>query len=183
MILDDSDRFPLTGLVSLSAILPITWEGPSGCSIGMARCSCLSHTWVVTLPEVPRSLLKKLQWPHHLSWLWTTLSCVASRLIPATGQALPGCTSHACWRDPTREAFWYLPRDCDLSGESILCTHSRGILIFAVGLLPISLVHSLCPLKRHTDICCGIATYNASPFIVPTEEAYWYLLWDCYLYR
>ena len=59
-------------------------------------------------------------------------------------------------------------------------SHSRGILILAVGLLPISLVHSLRPLKRHSDICRGIAAYIASSFTTPTQEAYWYLPWYCY---
>ena len=156
------------------------WQGPSGCSIGAARCCSLSHTWAVTLPEVAPSLLKNLKWPHNLSGIWTTLSYAASRLRPATGQALPGRTSLVCRRVPTQDAFWYLPRNCDLLGEAVHCAHSRGILIFAVGLLPISIVHSLCPLKRHTDICCGIATYIASPCTVPTQETYWYLLWYCY---
>ena len=61
--------------------------------------------------------------------------------------------------------------------------HIRGILIFAVGLLPISRVHSLRPLKRHSDICCGIAAYIACSLSMPTQEAFWYLPWDCYLYR
>ena len=72
---------------------------------------------------------------------------------------------------PTHEAYWYLPWDCYLSHAHSLCplkrhtdtcpgisrSHSRGILILAVGLLPIT-----CPL------------------IVPTQEAYWYLPWYCY---
>ena len=37
------------------------------------------------------------------------------------------------------------------------------------------------PLKIHTDICRGIATCYTRPFIVPTQEAYWHLPWDCYL--
>ena len=114
---------------------------------------------------------------HRISDAWLHTSCVLKRshsrgiLLLALG-----------YRDPTQKAYWYLLWDRYTSHTSIHCTHSRGILIFAVGLLPISLVHSLCPLKRHTDICCGTATYIASPFIVPTQEAYWYLLWDCCLY-
>ena len=49
-------------------------------------------------------------------------------------------------------------------------SHSRGILIFAVGLLLISLLHSLCPLKRHSDICCGTATYIASHSLRPLKR-------------
>ena len=36
------------------------------------------------------------------------------------------------------------------------------------------------PLKRHTDTCSGITTYIAHPLLVPPQEAYWYLPWDCY---
>ena len=60
---------------------------------------------------------------------------------------------------PTQGACWYLPWDCYLLRASIHCSHSRVILILAVGLLPIVHVHSLFPLKRrHSD-----------------------LSWDCYL--
>ena len=72
---------------------------------------------------------------------------------------------------------WYL------YSESIHCAHSRGILILPVGPLPISRIHSLCPLKRHFDTCRGTSTYIANPFIVPTQEEFWYLPWDYYLYR
>ena len=89
-------------------------------------------------------------------------TCAASRLATATGQALPGRTSHACRRHPT---------------------HLRCILILAVGLLPIARFHSLRPLKRHSHICCMIAISSARPFIVPTQEAFWHLPCVCYLYR
>ena len=142
MVLDHSERFPLTGLVSLSA-------------------RSLTHSWSLTLPEVALSLLKKLKWLHHLSGLWTIL--------------------HLCWKQVDNchrpsVAWPHIP--CMLK-----TSHSRGILIFAVGLLPISHAHSLRPLKRHTDTCCGIATYIAHPLTTPTQEAFWYLPWDCYLYR
>ena len=39
------------------------------------------------------------------------------------------------------------------------------------------------PLKRHTDTCCGIATYIARPLVVPTQEEYWYLPWHCCPYH
>ena len=139
-ILDHSERFPLTGLVNLSAILPITWEGPSGCSIVVACCSSLSHTWAVTLPEVAPSLLKKA--PHHLSGVWTTL--------------------HPWWK---QVGNWH---GSSVAWPHITCvlktSHSRGILIFAVGLLPISQVHSLSPLKRHSDNCCGTIHPSAANF-------------------
>ena len=156
MVFDHSERFPLTGLLSLSAILPTTWEGPSGCTIGVACSSSLSHTWAVILSEVASSLLKKLKWPHHLSGLWTTL--------------------HLCWKQldnchGSSVAWPHIP--CVLK-----TSHSRGILIFAMGLLPISRVHSLRVLKRHSDIYRGIATYIASPLTTPTQEAFWYLPWD-----
>ena len=60
--------------------------GLPGRAIGMARCSSLSHTWVVTLPEFVPSLLKKAKVASPLEWaLDNFLSCAASRLIPATG--------------------------------------------------------------------------------------------------
>ena len=62
------------------------------------------------------------------------------------------------YRDPTQEAYWYLPWDCYLYCTPTHCAHSRGILILAMGLLPIT-----CPL------------------IVPTQEAFWCFPWDCYL--
>ena len=139
------------------AILPITWEGHFRCSIGVERCSSLSHTWAVTLPEVTPSLLKKLKWPYHLSWLWTTLHLWWKQLDNCHGLSV---------------AWPHIP--C-----VVKTSYSRGILIFAVGLLPISRFHSLRPLKRHSDICCGIATYVTSPLTMPTQEAFWYLPWDC----
>ena len=66
---------------------------------------------------------------------------------------MPGRTSHACWRDPTQEAFWHLLWDINN------------------------------PLKRHTDICRGIAVSYAYPLVVSNQEAHWYLSWDYYLYR
>ena len=50
--------------------------------------------------------------------------------------------------------------------------HSRGILILSLGYWD--------PTQRHTDICRWIATHCMHPFIVPTQEAYWYLPWYCY---
>ena len=88
VVLDHSERFPLTGLESLSASLLATWEGPAGWSIGAARCSSLTHSWLETLPEVALSLLKELKWLHYLSGLWTTLACAKSRLITATGKSV-----------------------------------------------------------------------------------------------
>ena len=125
------------------------WEGPSGCAIRVARCSSLSHTWAVTLPEVAPSLLKKLKWPHHLSELWTTLSCAASR--------------------------WYLPQV-----KRRLAAHPMR-----AEEIPLKRHSDTCPgisrsHSRHTDICCGIAMHYMHPFIVPTQEAYWYLPWYCY---
>ena len=73
-----------------------------------------------------------------------------------------------------------LKRHSDIC-PGISTSHSRGILIFGMGLLPITHVHSLCPLKRHTDICRGIATYYAHPFSVPTQDAFWYLPRTCYI--
>ena len=46
-------------------------------------------------------------------------------------------------------------------------SHSRGIQILAIGLLPILYAHSLCPLKRHTDTHRGIAAY-----LTPTHCAH-----------
>ena len=57
----------------------------------MARLQFSLLLWLETLLEVVPSLLQKLKWLHHLSGPGI-LSCAASRLITATGQALPGCT-------------------------------------------------------------------------------------------
>ena len=81
---------------------------------------------------------------------------------------------------PTQDSYWCLLWDCYLKCTPTSCAHSRGILILGVGLLPISYAHSLCPLKRHTDTCRGIAAHIARPLIVPTQDAYWYLPWYCY---
>ena len=81
-------------------------------------------------------------------------TCAESRLITATGQALPGRTSYACWRHPTQEAFWYLPSDCDLQRESIHHAHSRGILNLAMELILIlSLAHSTSHSRGSTVSC------------------------------
>ena len=109
----------------------------------------------------------------------------------------------------TQEVYWYLPCDIEIPlkrhtdtcpgisrshsrGILILavgllpyraathCAHSRSILMFAVGLLLTLHDHSLCPLKRHTDSCRGIAAHIARPLVAPTQEAYWYLPQYCY---
>ena len=46
-------------------------------------------------------------------------------------------------------------------------SHSKGILILAVGLLHLTHIHSLSPLKSHTLTCLGIAMYIAHPLSVP----------------
>ena len=90
---------------------------------------------------------------------------------------------------PTREAYGYLPWNCYLycspthyahsRGILILAVellpishaHSRGILIFAMGLLLISHAHSLRPLKRHSDTCRGTATGSfSSPLYAPLKR-------------
>ena len=83
---------------------------------------------------------------------------------------------------PTQEAFWYLPWDSCLYIRSFTASHSRGILIFAVGPLPIRTFIHCFPLKRHSDICCGTAAHTYLHSLHPTQEAFWYLPWDSYLY-
>ena len=138
MVLDHSERFPLTGLLSLSAILPTTWEGPSGCSIGAACCRSLTHSWALTLLEVAPSLLEKLKWLHHLNGLWTTLLPVlkAGWKLPQAKRCLAR-TSHACSsRQLKRQADNCRGTSlahCYLYCVSINYAHSRGKLIIAVG--------------------------------------------------
>ena len=74
---------------------------------------------------------------------------------------------------PTQEAYWYLPWDCYLyntpTKEATDSCH--GIATYIARTL-----------KMHTDTCRRIATYIACPLIVPTQEAFWYLPWTCYLW-
>ena len=185
------------------------WEGPSGCAIGVARFSSLSHTWAVTLPEVAPSLLKKISsslttWVGSLQlspvlqadWYLPQIKhCLAAHPMRAEKIPLkrhsytcPGIPrSHSkgililavgllpIARPlivPTQEAYWYLRWDCFLYRAPTHCAHSRGILIRAVGLLPESHAHSLCPLKRHTDIWHGTANGLFSrPTLRPTQVA------------
>ena len=99
---------------------------------------------------------------------------------------------------PVLQADWYLPQgkrrlathpmcaeEIPLKRHTDTCpgisrSHSKGILILAVGFLHVTHVHPVCPLTRHTDTCHEIATYIARPFSVPTQKAYWYLPWDSY---
>ena len=37
------------------------------------------------------------------------------------------------------------------------------------------------PLKRHSDICRGTTAYAYVHSLYPTQEAFWYLPWNCYL--
>ena len=104
---------------------------------------------ITTLPEVAPSLLKSSS--GFTTWVGSGQSstCAESRTKTAIGQALPGRTSHACWRHPTQEAYWYLPWDCYLYRDSIHYSHSRGILTLAVDCCWFSLSSPLCvPLKR-----------------------------------
>ena len=80
---------------------------------------------------------------------------------------------------PTQEAYWYLPWDCYLHCMPTRCAHSRGILILAVRLQPTLHAHSLRPLKRHTDTCCGTATGPFSrPTLRPTQVAPLSVAWN-----
>ena len=102
----------------------------------------------MTLPEVAPSLLKKAQAASPLKWAldYSHLCCKQTD------------TSH-------RSSVAWLYNPCLLkrshsSGILIFCngistSQSRGILIYAMGLLHISLVHSLLPLKRHFYMCRG----------------------------
>ena len=120
---------------------------------------------------------------HGIATYCMPTRCAHSRgiLILALGYRDPTQEANWCllWdcylnRTPTpcADAYWYLLWDCYLSHAHSLCplkrhtdscpgisrSHSRGILILAVGLLPIT-----------------------RPLIVPTQMTYWYLLFDCYL--
>ena len=77
------------------------------------------------------------------------------------------------YRMPTQEAYWSLQWDCYPYRTPTQCALSRGILIFAVGLLLVLSPDPLyAPLKRHTDICRGIATGSFSrPTLWPTQVA------------
>ena len=131
-------------------------------------------------------------------------TCAESRLITATGQSFLAahpmraedfplkrhtdtCRGIATYITipfivPTQEAYRYLPWDCYLYHNSIHCAHWRGILILAMGLLPISRFHSLCPLKRHTDTCCGNAAGSlSSPLCTPLMRQH-YQLHGCPLF-
>ena len=58
-----------------------------------------------------------------------------------------------------------MPWDCCLICTPTRGVHSRGILTFAVELLSHTHTNSWCQLKRHTDICRGIAVSYAHPLL------------------
>ena len=179
MILYHSEMFPLTGLLSRSAILPITWEGLSGCSIGEARCS--GSAWGCSIQFKKAQVASPLEWaldnsPPVLQAGWQlpqVKRCLAAHPMRAediplkrhsdTCRGISTYIATSCTM-PTQEAFWYLPWDCYLYRYFVHYAYSRGILIFAVGLLPKSPVHSLRPLKRYSYICRGT---TAGPFSSP----------------
>ena len=134
---------------------------------------CLLHAILDLLFPVLKTLFPEVLFPE-VETLPSTAPSVSSQHF--------GCRHlHRNIFLPLSLYHWYLPWDCYLYRTPTHCANSRGILILAVGLLPISHAHSLCPIKRHTDTCHGIATCIARLLLVPTQEAYWYLTWDCYL--
>ena len=164
MLPDHSEMFPLTGLVSLSAILSITWEGPSGCSIGVARCSSVSHlssdsAWGCSIPVKKAQVASPLEWtldnsPPVLQAGWQ-LPLVKRCLVahPMRAEDIPlkrhfdTCRGIATYivnpfTTPTQEAFAVeLLLILSLAHST---SHSRGILIHTVELLlALSLAHSM----------------------------------------
>ena len=142
-----------------------------GCSIPFKKTEVASPLeWALD-----NSLLcyKQTDTCHRISDGWWQIPCVLKR-----SHSWGILTLALGYRDPTQQAYWYLPWDCYSLHASTQCAHSRGILILAVGLLPILHAHSVCPLKRHTDTCRGISTGSFSrPTLHSTQVALSSVAW------
>ena len=126
-----------------------------GCSIGVARCRSLTHSWSLTLPEVALSLSESSS--GFTTWVGSgQLSCLCWKQIDNCHR--PSVASHA---HPMRARR----------------THSRGNTDICCGTslayCYLMCVHSLCPLKiqhwyllwDHSPLCYKYS----SPLVAPLK--------------